>query len=158
MPQKKYLVSLTDAQRQELEQFVMTGVAAAYAINHARILLKANTNQPSGSWLDKEISGAIDVSVATVERLRKQFVTEGLAPCLKQRLRRCARSRVLDGEQEAHLIAIACSAAPTGQARWTLRLLADRMVELGQVESLSYETVRRTLKKTSLSPGSTNLG
>lgn len=158
MPQKKYIVSLTEAQRQELEQFVMTGVAAAYAINHARILLKANANQPGGSWLDAEISGAIDVSVATVERLRKQFVTEGLAPCLKQRPRRCARSRALDGEQEAHLIAMACSAAPTGQVRWTLRLLADRMVELGQVESLSYETVRRTLKKTSLSPGSTSLG
>jgi len=131
----------------------MTGVAAAYAINHARILLKANTHQPGGSWLDAEISGALDVSVATVERIRKQFVTDGLEPCLKQRARSSARSRVLDGEQEAHLIALTCSAAPSGQARWTLRLLADRMVELGQVERLSYETVRRTLKKTSLSHG-----
>ncbi len=158
MPKKKYIVSLTDAQRQDLEQFVMTGVAAAYAINHARILLKASTNQAGGSWLDEEISSAIDVSVATVERIRKQFVTEGLEPCLKQRRRQRTRSRRLDGEQEAHLIAIACSAAPAGQARWTLRLLADRMVELGQVESLCYETVRRTLKKTSLSLGSTSLG
>lgn len=153
MPKKKYIVSLTDAQRQDLEQFVMTGVAAAYAINHARILLKANTNQAGGGWLDEEISSAIDVSVATVERIRKQFVREGLESCLKQRPRQRVRLRALDGEQEAHLIAIACSAAPLGQARWTLRLLADRMVELGQVESLSYETVRRTLKKTNLSLG-----
>lgn len=109
MPKKKYIVSLTDAQRQDLEQFVMTSVAAAYAINHARILLKANTKQPSGSWRDEEISSAIDVSVATIERIRKQLVTEGLEPCLKQRPRQCIRARILDGEQEAHLIAIACS-------------------------------------------------
>lgn len=154
---KKYIITLSEEERQSLEQFTTTGKHAAYQINHARILLKADRNQTGGSWCDVEIEAALDVSLRTIERVRQRFVEEGLECALKQRPG-AGRKRQMQGEQEAHLIALRCSEPPQGQARWTLRLLAGQMIELGYVETISYETVRQTLKKTSYNLGSRNVG
>ncbi len=153
MPAKKYIVSLTDEERHELEQVVNTGKAAAYKINHARILLKADTHQSDGGWSDAAISQALDISVATIERVRQRFVEQGVTAALGRKQSQRHRSRRLDGEQEAHLVALTCSAPPPGHSRWTLRLLAERMVTLEQVDTLSHETVRQTLKKTNSNLG-----
>lgn len=154
---KKYIVSLSEAERQELEQMVKTGKRAAYTINHARILLKADRNQANGSWRDQEIKEAFGMSIRTIERVRQRFVEEGLDAALKCRPGG-GRKRKLDGEAEAHLIALRCSEAPQGKGRWTLRLLADQMVELNYVEHLSHESVRQVLKKTSYNPGDNSAG
>jgi transposase len=151
MPRKKYIVTLSKAERQQLETLIHSGKTAAYINTHARILLKADTSQPGGGWSDAQISAALDVGTATIERLRQQFVQEGFAACLRRKTR--VYQSLLDGNQEAHLIAIACSSPPVGQSRWTLRLLSHRLVELGHVDSISHETVRQTLKKTNLSLG-----
>jgi transposase len=116
----------------------------------ARILLKADVGEGGPSWPDEKIAEALDVTVQTVERVRKQLVEEGLEAVLRRRKYKQKVSRKkLDGDAEAHLIALACSEAPTGYTRWSLRLLAERMVELGYIESISHEAVRRALKKTS---------
>lgn len=156
MPRKQYIVTLSNAERQHLETLSQTGKTAAYVITHARILLKADTAQPDGSWCDADISAALDIGTATVERLRQQFVEEGLEACLSRKTR--VYERLLDGQQEAYLIAIACSSPPAGQSRWTLRLLSERLMELGHVESISHETVRQTLKKMNLSLGAKTAG
>lgn len=153
MAKKKYIVSLTSVEREVLEKLTTTGKAPAYKINHARILLKADTNQVDGGWTDESICIALDLSVATIERVRQRFVETNLETALSRQVQQNRKVRRLDGEQEAHLIAITCSDPPEGSARWSLRLLADRMVELEYVESVSYETVRQTLKKTTSSPG-----
>lgn len=145
MAKKKYIVTLTEEERRQLKTLSQTGKKAAYVITHARILLKADTAQPDGGWSDAEISAALDVGTATVERVRKQFVEEGLESCLTRKTR--VYQRLLDGNQEAHLLAITCSSPPEGQSRWTLRLLSERLVALGHVERVSHETVRQTLKK-----------
>jgi len=154
---KKYIVALTPEERKYLEEFTTTGRHAAYQITRARILLKADQNQAGGSWCDTEITAALDVGVATVERVRRCVVEVGLEASLK-RQPGGGRKRKLDGDQEAHLIALRCSDAPQGQARWTLRLLADQMVSLGQVESISDETVRQVLKKTPCNLGNKSAG
>lgn len=154
---KKYIVTLNEEERQFLEQFITTGKHAAYQINHARILLKADQNQPGGRWTDTNIKEALNISVRTIERVRQRFVEEGLQSALKQRPG-AGRKRQIQGEQEAHLIALRCSDPPQGKGRWTLRLLADQMVELGHIESTSHETVRQTLKKTNYSRGSKSAG
>ena len=153
MPKKKYIVSLTTQERQELEKLTNTGKAAAYKLNHARILLKADINQKSGGWTDLAINEALDISSATIERVRQRFVEQGLEAALNRQPRRRNKRRRLDGKQEAHLIALACSSPPEGLARWTMKLLADRMVELELVEEVSRETVRQTLKKTTSNLG-----
>ncbi len=147
---KKYIVTLTDEERAELEQLTKTGRRAADQITRARILLKADSNQPSGSWIDEEIAAALDVSTTTVERTRRRFVELGVQASLKRQPGGGRKERCLNGEQEAHLVALVCSEAPAGRARWSVRLLADQMVQLGYVESVSHETVRQTLKKTTL--------
>lgn len=155
---KKYIVSLSAEERQSLKQLTKKGKAPAYKINHARILLKADTNQQDGGGVDEAISKALDVSIPTIERVRRLFVEQGIEAALNRQPPRNTKPRKLDGEQEAHLIALTCSQPPEGQARWTLRLLAERMVELDYVESISYETVRQVLKKTNSNLGSTNPG
>lgn len=157
MPRKKHIISLNPEERNYLEQFSRTGKAVAYAITHARILLKADVNQPDGGWTDSEISEALDVSVATIERVRQRCCDKGIQACLKQRPR-APRPSLLDGEQEAHLVALVCSSAPDGRSRWTLRLLRDQLVALEIVNSISHETVRQTLKKTNSSRGNKNAG
>jgi len=155
---KKYIVTLTAEERAELEKFTKTGRGAADRITRARILLKADSNQAGGGWLDEDIAAALDVSTTTVERTRHRFVELGLHASLKRRPGGGRKQRCLNGEPEAHLVALVCSEAPTGQARWSLRLLADEMVRLGYVESVSHETVRQTLKKTNFSHGSKTAG
>ena len=149
MPKKKYIVALIPEERDYLEQLVTKGKTAAYKINHARILLKADINQKGGGWLDLDISKALDISLSTISRVRKRLVEEGLESALARIPQKNRKPKSLDGEKEAYLIALACSEAPAGQARWTLRLLANKMVELGYVEKVSHETIRQTLKKTS---------
>jgi transposase len=153
MPEKKYIVRLTAEERKELEKLTKTGKTAAYKINHARILLKADRNQAEGEWTDKEISEALNISRATIERIRERAVLEGIEVAVNRREQTCRRKRIIDGEKEAHLIAIACSKVPTGRSNWTLQMLADKMVELKHVERVSKETVRQALKKTSSSHG-----
>lgn len=153
MVRKKYIVSLTAEERETLEQLTTTGNVAAYKMNHARILLKADTNQEEGGWTDEAISQALDISVATIERVRQRFVETSLDSALSRQVQQQRKPRRLDGEQEAHLVAITCSEAPEGRARWSLRLLAERMVDLKIVESISHETIRQTLKKTTSSRG-----
>jgi transposase len=150
---KKYIVTLTDDERAELTELSRSGKAAAYKITHARILLKADAAPGGPGWLDGQIAEALDVGTATIERLRRRFVEEGLEAALgrKKQLRR--KPPVLDGAAEARLVALACSAPPEGRVCWTLKLLAGRLVELEVVPAVSYETVRRTLKKTRSSPG-----
>lgn len=150
---KLYVVELTRKERQRLRQLVSSGKATARKLTHARILLKADSSAGGPNWPDSRISQAVDTGTATIERVRKRFVEDGLEAALSRRKPNRIYPHKLDGDAEAHLIAIACSEAPQGYQRWTLQLLADRMVQLGHVDSLSYETVRRTLKKTNLSLG-----
>jgi transposase len=150
---KKYNVRLSADERTVLTELISAGKAAARAQTHARILLKADQGPDGPAWRDAEVVAALDVSVRTVERVREAWVTEGLEPALYPRPARAHRPRRLDGEQEAHLFALACSAPPAGTARWTLRLLAKRLVELQIVDGIAPETVRTTLKKTNSSPG-----
>ena len=150
---KKYIVTLTEAERRMLQAMLSKGKAAARKLTHARILLKADVSAGRPACSDDEIAQGLEVGRVTVERVRKQFVEDGLDAALERRKPRREYLRKLDGDGEAHLIALACSQAPQGRSRWTLRLLADRMVVLEQVDHLSYETVREVLKKTSLSLG-----
>lgn len=150
---KKYIVTLTEAERQMLQAMLSKGKAAARKLMHARILLKADASTGGPAWYDDQIAEGLEVGRATVERVRKDFVEEGLEAALERRNPRRQYERRLDGDGEAHLIALACSQAPQGRSRWTLQLLADRMVQLEYVEQISDQTVRRTLKKTSLSLG-----
>ena len=143
---KKYRVRLTDEEQRHLEKLVRKGKTHARKLLYARILLKADENGPA-SWTDERIADAFEVSVATVARERRRYCEEGLEIALMPKKPGLPRRRVLDGRAEAHLIALACSDPPEGRERWSLRLLADRMVELGYANALSYETVRRTLKK-----------
>ena len=147
---KRYVVRLDEAERSRLQQVVRAGRRAAYKIRHANMLLMADADGPA--WTDERIAEGLHVSLGQIEHLRKRFVEQGLDACLERKKQeRPSVERMFDGEKEAKLIALACSKPPEGQGRWALRLLADRVVELGIVEATSHETVRRTLKKTRLS-------
>jgi transposase len=150
---KVYRVKLTPEERAELVELLSKGKAAARTLTHARILLKADEGEAGPRLSDEAIAEALDVNRSTVERVRIRCVEEGFEAALRPRPSRQLHPRKLDGAQEAHLIAVACSPAPRGRARWSLRLLADRVVELEIVDAISYETVRQTLKKTSSSHG-----
>jgi hypothetical protein len=151
---KKYIVRLTKQERQTLMQFVSSGKRPAQLFTRARILLKADQGEDGPGWSDLEISQALDITVQTVERIRMQLVREGFDAVLKrQEYTQKVSRRRLDGDAEAYLVALSCSRPPKGRSDWSLRLLADRMVELGYAESVSYETVRKTLKKTKSSSG-----
>src|SRR4051795_11273630 len=145
---KKYRVTLTLAEREELERLLARGKADVRKIKHAQILLKADEAESGPAWPDARIAEAFAAGITTVERVRQRFVEEGFASALSPyRGGKRLYERKLDGAQEAHLIALACSAPPEGRARWTLRLLAQHMVELADVDTLSHETVRQMLKK-----------
>lgn len=150
---KKYPVVLNDTQRAELQQVIAAGSAPARHLAHARILLKADQSPHGPAWVDDAIADALEISQSTVSRVRKQFVEQGMLAALNRRMPRRPYTRKLDGAQEAHLIAVACTPPPAGQARWSLRLLAHKLVELDVVEAVSYQTIRRVLKKTTLSRG-----
>lgn len=148
---KKYIVKLTEDERVSLQLMIASGKAAARTLTHARILLKTDASEGAPAWKDEAIRDALEVSLRTVERVRQRCVEEGLETALHPKPPVRTRPFRLDGEQEAHLIALACSAPPAGRAHWPVRLLAGKMVELGYVESLSHECVRQALKKTDFS-------
>ena len=150
---KEYLVNLTEEERKFLHDLISASKGPARKLAHARVLLKADQGPLGPAWTDEKISRALEVSPSTIERIRRRFVDNGLQDAIGRRRPSKPKQRKLDGRQEAQLIALACSQPPKEQARWTLRLLAGKMVELEYVDTLSYETVRRTLKKTSSSHG-----
>src|SRR5215218_731576 len=150
---KRHIVVLSEEERARLHTMIGRGVAPASALTHARILLKANQGEAGPGWTDAAIAVAVEVNPATVARVRMRYVAAGLDAAVYRKPSAREYRRRLDGEQEAHLVALACSAPPEGRKRWTLRLLADRLVELELVESVSYETVRQALKQTSSSRG-----
>jgi transposase len=151
--EKRYRVTLTEAERQELRAMVTGGKAAARKLLRARVLLLADQAEGGPAKSDPEITDALGCGRATVERVRKQFVEDGLDETLQPKPSMRVYERRLDGKAEAYLVAIACGAPPEGRSRWTLRLLGDRLVALGHVKSVAHETVRRTLKKTNLNLG-----
>jgi transposase len=144
---KRYRVTLTEEEREALGHMISRGKADARKLAHARVLLHADASEGGPNWTDTRIAEAVRVSVGTVERVRQRFVEEGLEAALLPRPSPRVYTRKLDGKQEAKLVALACSGPPEGKKRWTLRLLAERMVELEIVSELSHETVRQTLKK-----------
>jgi hypothetical protein len=150
---KTHPVLLIKEQRQSLLELITTGKTAAHTLAHARILLKADEGDEGPAWTDAAIAEALETSVPTVERVRARFAKEGLEAALRRRIASRTHTRKLDGAGEAHLIALTCSEPPAGQEHWALRLLAGRMVELGYVDAISHETVRRALKKMNSSPG-----
>jgi hypothetical protein len=153
MPKKTFQVQLSLAERARLQALVTNGSATAHTHIHARILLKADQGPDGPAWTDAMISTALDVGMSTVARVRQTAVQEGLDTALQRKLPKRVYLRTLDGAGEAHLVALACSTPPEGAGRWSLRLLADQMVELDYVATISHETVRQTLKKTNSSRG-----
>lgn len=146
---QKYVVNLTEQERQELQHLIAAGKASARKLMHARILLKADESAEGPAWPDQRISEALEVGLSTIARVRQQFVEQGLEEALNRRPQpERPQKRKLDGELEAHLVALTCGPKPEGEGRWTLRLLAEKLVALGYVEQVSYETVRQVLKKT----------
>ncbi len=144
---KKYIVRLTDEEREYLNELVSKGKSAAYKIKHANILLK--TDADDSGWTDEQAAVAFSAHRNTVAGIRQRFVEEGLESALGRKKQSApSREKVLDGKGEASLIALSCSVPPEGHSRWTLRLLADKMAELVIAGSISHETVRQTLKKT----------
>ena len=155
---KKYVVRLTAEERQQLQDLVRTGRHAAAALSRARILLKADAGAEGAGLPDAAVAAAVEVGESTVHRVRQAFVEQSLDAALYRKKPTGRQYRKLDGAQEAQLIALACGTAPNGRARWTLKLLAARLVELEVVEAISPECVRATLKKTSSSRGRRSSG
>src|ERR1700744_5443397 len=151
MPKKKHHIQLSKAERRELEAIVGKGKASAQRQCHARILLLADTSGPEGGWRDSQIALGVRTSIPTIERVRRICVEHGLKRALERKDPDRSYARKLDGKGEAQLLALSCGTPPAGCVRWTLRLLAERLVELEIVEEISYEAVRQTLKKMSSS-------
>jgi hypothetical protein len=150
---KRYPIVLPEAERTHLKHLIAAGTSPARVLTHARILLKADQAPDGPSWVDERIADAVETSQPTIARVRRQYVEHGLDAALYRHSPHRQYQRKLDGAQEARLIAVACSQPPAGQAHWSLRLLADRLVELEVVDAVSYQTIRRVLKKTNSSPG-----
>jgi transposase len=150
---KKYIVRLTTDERSELEIIINKGKVAAYKRINAQILLKADLSKKGPGWTDSKISDAFDVSIKTIERLRLRLVEKGLEGAINRAKSPTKSNRIkVDGEVQAHLIALSCSEAPFGRGRWTLRLLAEKMVELEYIENISHESVRKVLKENEIKP------
>lgn len=155
--EKKYIVTLTKEEHEELTDLVNKGKVAGYKIKHANILLKADEGEYGPGWADTRIAEAYNVCESTVRNIRVRFIEKGIKTALEREKRR-KYERKLDGDAEAKLIAIACSNPPEGYSKWSVRLLADKMVKLEIVEEISHMTIQRTLKKMNLSLGSKNNG
>lgn len=151
---KKYIIRLSTDEREKLQRLITSGRGPARMFTRARILLKADQSVEGPGWADEQISEALDITIQTIERVRRQLVEEGFDAVLARRpyTQKVSRKKI-DGDVEAHLIALSCGEPPAGRARWTLRLLADTIVELGYIDSISHEAIRQTLKKTNLSHG-----
>lgn len=145
---KRYRVTLTPDERAELEKLISTGKAAAKRLAHARALLKVDEADGGPAWTDEQAAEALDLCTRTIERLRQRFVEQGLEAALVPPRSKGIYQRKFDGVQEAKVIAIACSKPPAGKKKWSLRLLAERVVELQIADHVAHETVRRVLKKT----------
>lgn len=149
MPSKRYVVTLTADERGQLEALTRAGRRSARTVTRARVLLLADQGDGGPGWEDRRVAEALGCGHRTVERIRERFVTDGLDAALTHKARdKPSRTPVLDGKAEAKLIALACAATPDGRKAWTLRMLADKLVELEVVDAISHETVRRALKKT----------
>jgi len=149
-----YKVTLTQEERNQLTEITRTGTHAARKVIHALILLNVDRGQyNTEQQINEEICKVLKIGMRTIDRVKKRFVEEGLDAALKMAPTSREYDKLVDGDMEAHLIALACGEPPKGYARWSLRLLSDKLVELRIAESISYETVRRTLKKTNLSLG-----
>ena len=146
----KYLIELSNEHRQYLEKLTSSGTVLARKMKHAQILLKSDMQ---AHWSYDQIAEAFDVSAVTIAKVRKTFVEQGMEVALQRKKPDREYEHTLDGEGEAHLIALACSQPPAGRKYWSLRLLQDRFVKLGHVDRISYETIRRVLKKTNSNPG-----
>lgn len=153
MPAKRYRVTLSQQEREELTTMVNQGQGQARRLRRARILLMADEAQENGGWKDADIAQALGAQVRTVERIRQKCVEEGIEAALNHTRPKKSRRKVLDGAAEARLAQLACTQAPDGRESWTMQLLADKLIELEVVETVSRETVRTTLKKMNLSPG-----
>lgn len=153
MPAKRYKVTLTKEERQELSGLVRKGKGEARRLTRARILLMADEKQSEAAWKDADIAKALGVHVSTVERIREKCVEMGMEAALNHARPKRSRSKILDGAAEAHLVQLACTQAPDGHEQWSLQMLADKLIELEVVETVSRETVRTTLKKTNSSLG-----
>jgi hypothetical protein len=149
----KFTVTLTEAERADLIHLVTTGRRAARTILHAQVLLKTDVSTAGPRWTDEQIREAFGIGVTAIARIRRRFVEAGWEAALNRRPARTLRPRTLDGRAEAHLVALACSDPPEGRDRWTLSLLTEHFVALGVSPPVSDETVRRTLKQTTSSPG-----
>ncbi len=154
----KYVVRLEPAERQQLLDLVRTGRRSAAVLTHARILLQADAGDRGPGLDDAAVAAATEASLSTVYRVRQAFVEDGLDDALQRKKPTGRQYRKLDGQQEARLVALACSQPPAGRSRWTLKLLADKLVELAVVEGISPECVRTTLKKTPCGPGGRGSG
>lgn len=150
---QKYEIKLNDEERSKLEKLISSGTGPARKITRAFILLKSDSTPTAPNWSYKQICQAFNVSQVTVSKVRQSYVERGLETTLDRKKPDRSYETRLDGDQEAHLIALACGEAPEGRERWTLRLLRERFIQLGYVEDVSHETIRTTLKKTNLSPG-----
>lgn len=153
MPAKIYRVTLTDEERAELTAIVNKGKGNARRMTRSRILLLADENRADGGWKDADIAQALGVHQRTVERVREKCVKMGIEAALNHSRSKKKYERLLDGAAEARLVQLACSGAPDGHESWTMQMLADQLIELEIVETISRETVRTTLKKMNLSPG-----
>ena len=153
MPAKRYRVTLNQQEREELQGLVNKGQGQARRLRRARILLMADEAQDNGGWKDADIAQALGAQVRTVERVRQKCVQEGIEAALNHTRPKKSRGKVLDGAAEARLAQLACSPAPDGRESWSMQLLADKLIELEVVETVSRETVRTTLKKMNLSLG-----
>ena len=155
----KYRVKLTRAQRQQLERMVKSGTAAARAILHAQVLLKTDSGEDGPRWSVQQIQSALGVGSTMIKRIRHLFVEQGLEAAVQRKPQPPRpQQRTINGEQEAHVIAVLCTEQPEGQERWTLRALRDRVIELEIVETVSHETLRTVLKKTNSSRGKRSNG
>ena len=150
---KQHMVVLSEQERARLHTLIGQGSAPARALTHARILLKASQGEAGPGWTDRAIATALEVHHTTVARVRQQYAAGGLAAAVDRKAPEREYLRKLDGEQEARLVVLACSTPPGGRKRWTLRLLAERLVQLEVVDTVSHETVRQALKQTSSSHG-----
>jgi len=150
---RKYTVELSDAERVQLERLVAAGHERARTLTRARILLKTDSSAAGAKWTYARICEAFDVTQVTVSKVRRAYAEQGLEAAIQRKEPDREYLPRLDGKAEAHLVALACSEPPNGQARWTLRLLQEKMVEIEIVECVSHETVRKTLKKMNLSLG-----
>ena len=153
MPAKKYRVKLTKPERDELLVLVNKGRASARKLTHARILLQCDESGVTPAKKDQDVADALNISAISVERIRQRFVEEGLESALNPKVQERSRFKKLDGAAEAFLIATACTKAPEGRTEWTMQMLADKLVECQLVDSISDETIRKTLKKTRLNRG-----